>query len=192
MKRKISATAVMLAALFLIGAAAAVRAKILHARYPDPEIFTYEYGDSPRIGGYSITFSGWQWGEEALIEDRFPDYVLFYEDETGENREAVRVGLVGLTVQKAEKEAEPLDLTRFSFSSGGWGNQFDMELFYLLNPEGVSLKLDLSGGETKEIWLPMIMRESNFTAAQWEEVDQRDFYLNVQYYPEHIRFVCPR
>lgn len=168
----------------------AIRAGLLRARYPDPEILTCEYGDSVQTGGYSITFDGWQWGDESLIGDRFPDYHLIYEEEP-EGGEEARVGLIELTIRRSEEEAEPLDLTRFAFSSESWGNQFDMELFYLLNPGGGSLMIDLPEGEMTTLCFPMVMLESNFTADQWKEIDRRTFYLNVRFYPEHIRFALP-
>lgn len=31
-----------------------------------------------------------------------------------------------------------------------------------------------------------------FPQEQWANIDNRAFYINFQYYPEHIRFLCPR
>jgi len=82
-------------------------------------------------------------------------------------------------------------LTDISFSSGAWGNQFDMELFYILNPELDSMVLDLPVGEPQQVTIPLIISESQFTEAQWRAIDSREFYIDLQFYPEHIRFLCP-
>lgn len=137
-----------------------------------------------------MTFSGWEWGDGSLVKEKFPDYILVYPREDGLAEDA-RVGLICFTVTKTSPGGDILDFTAMGFSSGAWGNQFDLELFYLLNPELNSPFLDLPDGGTQEVILPLILLETQFTEEQWEEIDSREFYVNIQYYPEHIRFLCP-
>lgn len=166
------------------------KAWALHDRYPDPPIRTCRYGESIGLGSYRMTFSGWEWGDGSLVKEKFPDYILVYPREDGLAEDA-RVGLICFTVTKTSPGGDILDFTAMGFSSGAWGNQFDLELFYLLNPELNSPFLDLPDGGTQEVILPLILLESQFTEEQWEEIDSREFYVNIQYYPEHIRFLCP-
>lgn len=77
------------------------------------------------------------------------------------------------------------------FSSGAWGNQFDIELFYRLNPTLNDMVLDLEVGSIQQVTLPLTLNENHFSQEQWENIDDREFYINFQYYPEHIRFQCP-
>ncbi len=190
MKERISAAKASVCGMVLFFCLCAWKGMALHDRYPDPQIWTFQYGESVRIGSYQMRFSGWQWGDESLIKERFPDFILVYPGEDGVSGDA-RVGLIGFTVTKISQGSDILDLTAMGFSSGAWGNQFDLELFHLLNQELDSPVLDLAVDGTRKVILPMTMQEAQFTAAQWEEIDSREFYINIQYYPEHIRFLCP-
>lgn len=120
-----------------------------------------------------------------------PNFKLAYMDVDGKTEDA-RVGLINFTITKNSDSEDRFDLANIGFSSGAWGNQFDMELFYMLNADLDSMVLDFPVGEQQQIVFPLTLLESQFTAAQWVEVDSREFYINLQYYPEHIRFLCPR
>ena len=190
MKKYIPAGTVPALCLLLFFCWAAWEGNVLHSKYPDPQIRTYPYGETLLSGSYQITFSGWQWGNESLVKAEFPGFVLAWAGKDG-REEDVRVGMVGLTITKASDDGDILDLSDMGFSSGAWGNQFDLELFYLLNPGLKDMVLDLAVGEVQQVTLPLTVLESQFTAAQWADIDSREFYVNVQYYPEHIRFLCP-
>lgn len=190
MKKHISVYAVSLCCILLFFCLALRRGAALHKQYPDPPIRTYQYGESIRIGSYQMMFGGWQWGDESLVKAKFPDFILVYPQEDG-LIEDVRMGLISFTVTKISQDKDILDLTNMGFSSGAWGNQFDLELFHLLNPDLDSPRLNLAAGKMQEIVLPMTMLETQFAPTQWKDIDNRKFYINVQYYPEHIRFLCP-
>jgi len=164
------------------------RALALHDAYPDPLIQTCQLGETVQYNSCQITFSGWQWGDGSLLDSRLPGYVPSgAQGRPGD----VRAGLIELTVKKSSEGVESFDLADISFSSGAWGNQFDLELFYLLNPGSNSIALDLEPGEKQSVVLPITLLKSQFPETEWRKIDSRQFYINIQYYPEHIRFACP-
>ena len=188
MKRRITAFLFVCLCGLLFFCAASWRVLALHKEYPDPQIQTCQSGETLRHNSYDITFSEWQWGNGSLISAAFPDFVFAG---TREGPEDVRVGLIMLTIRKNSESAEHFDLTDISFSSGAWGNQFDLELFYMLNPTWDSLALDLKAGEEQSVILPLTMLRIQFPPKEWEMIDNREIYINIGYYPEHHRFVCP-
>ena len=48
--------------------------------------------------------------------------------------DSVRVGLITLSVTKVKDDTTSLDLTSLAFEIGTNWNQYDMELFFILNP----------------------------------------------------------
>lgn len=161
----------------------------INIRYPSPEVWTGGFGDSVRVGSYTITFSGWQWSDGTLLQELCPGF-CFIRDENGEEYPAdrERVGLATLTVTKREKDDGVLDLTGIAFESGAWGNQFDMELMYLLNPDLKGLHLQMEQGESAEIIFPVVMLDQQFSEEAWERIDRRSFYMVLEYYPKKLRF----
>lgn len=212
MTRKIMRTlGIMLSAIAF--AAIGCRLYWINARYPGPIEQTWGLGDSVQVGDYTITFQDWRWSDGEILQSLCPGF-CFLLDEEGEeypvSRE--RIGLVTLSITKAGRDqagtdqartdqaganqamtddaAKMLDLTGMAFESGAWGNQFDMELMYLLNPRLESLRPQLEEGESVEIILPMAMTDQQFTREQWERIDRRVFYVVLDYYPAKIRFRC--
>lgn len=182
---------IMLLLLIMVLCCAGYQIYWLNTRYPSPKVQTGGLGDFVQAGSYQITFSDWQWSDGTLLQERCPEF-CFLLDEDG-NAYPVhheRVGLVTLTVMKTEEDQSVLDLTSFSFESGAWGNQFDMELLYLLNPQLEGLRLCLEQGESREIVFPLTTSNQQFTERDWERIDDRQFYMVLQYYPEKLRFRC--
>lgn len=164
---------------------------VLHGKYPDPQIQTFQYGETVQIGGYQITFSGWQWGLSDLLLEKCPGFVLVSTKADGITEDA-RIGLIELTITKTSAGGEALDLTDIAFSSGAWSNQFDAELYFLLNPEQNTMVMDMETGQVWQVILPITMLESQFPEAQWEHINSRKLFIDLQYYPQHIRFACPQ
>ncbi len=162
----------------------------MHRQYPNPEIQTYAYGETADLGSYEITFDNWEEGNLNLVQERAPDFQI-YTGEADSRAEEVRAGFIHFTIDKTGDGKDVFDISNVSFSSGAWGNQFDMDLFYQLNPDMRDMIVNLAPGEQQKITLPFILQKSHFTQAQWAEIDNRTIYIDLQYYPEHIRFVCP-
>lgn len=189
MKRKLS-VCITIACILLFFCFAVWKGTMLNGKYPDPQIVTYQYGETVLVDGYEISFTGWQWGDSKIISAILPDFDIDYTDESGDVYES-RVGLIDLTITKVSDDGGYIDLASIGFSSGAWGNQFDMELFYLLNPTLNDMLLDLEVGTIQQITLPLTLNETHISQEQWENIDDREFYINFQYFPEHIRFLCP-
>lgn len=159
--------------------------------YPSPKVWTGELQDSVQMGKYSITFTDWQWADGTLLKELCPRYRMI-TDENGMEypAERERVGLITLKIEKGEEGQSILDLTNIAFESGAWGNQFDMELMYLLNPQLEGLWIQMEKGECREIIFPMTMLDLQFAEREWERIDEREFYIVLEYYPEKLRFRC--
>lgn len=200
MKKYISKFHIILLCILLFFCITIWKGTILHQKYPNPQIETYDYQETVQVGNYEICFDGWEWGNESLIQKDIPNYELIYTQDDGKIAD-VRVGLIHFTITKTSKMqntsasnsiySDYFDMSNIGFSSGTWGNAFDMELFYQLNPQLKSMVLDLTENEVQEVTLPLILLELQFTTKQWAEIDKRRFYINLQYYPKHIQFICP-
>ena len=142
----------------------------LNARYPSPSVQTYGLHESIQAGGYTITFSDWQWENSSMQE---------------------RTGIAELTVTKNTADGSALDLTNNSFESGAWGSQFDAQLMFGLNPDLESLLLQMNEGESRSIRFPITIIDRQFTEERWNRIDERVFSIVLQYYPEKLQFECP-
>ncbi|MDE7424033.1 MAG: hypothetical protein K2N51_10100 [Lachnospiraceae bacterium] len=190
-KHRIKIIGMVLAAILLIGGIG-YRLYWINACYPSPQVKTYSFNESIEAGNYRITFSDWQWGDGTNIYKMYPEYV-YLTDEKGNAYPAskMRVGILELTVTKTADDESIVALENIAFESGAWGNQFDLELAYLMNPDLEGLRIKMKADESRKILLPMIMNDTHFTDEQWRNIDQRKFYIVLQYYPEKIRFECP-
>ena len=199
MKKYISKFQIILLCILLFFCITIWKGTILYQKYPNPQIETYDYQETVQVGNYKICFDGWEWGNENLIQKDFPDYEFIYKQD--EKTTDVRVGLIHFTITKNSQIPDAsssnsiyndyFDISDIGFSSGTWRNAFDMELFYQLNPQLKSMVLDLKENEVQEVTLPLILLELQFNTKQWAEIDKRLFYINLQYYPKHIQFICP-
>lgn len=158
----------MLATLIMDGIG--YRLFLLNARYPSPHVQTYRLHESIEAGGYTITFSDWQWKSGSPQE---------------------RTGIAELTVTKTTADETALDLTNISFESNAWGSQFDSQLMFDLNPDLESLLLQMNEGESNAIRFPITMIDQQFTAKRWKGIDERVFSIVLQYYPEKLQFESP-
>lgn len=169
----------------------------VNLRYPSPEIWTGGPDDSIQVGNYTITFADWQWSDGTLLQELCPGYcLLMVEDGTEEGTfreypaDRERVGLITLRIEKRQEDGSILDLTGIAFESGAWGNQFDMELMYLLNPQLEGLRIQMEKGECREIIFPLTMLDLQFGENAWEQIDEREFYMVLEYYPKKLQFRC--
>lgn len=159
----------------------------LYQQYPNPQITTYLYGEAAQIGSYAVVIGDWQWDDGSGIAERFPEY-NFYLPLIDERLAELRVGLITFHVTKNQEGDDRFAFPNVAFSSGAWSNQAEMELFFLLNSHLKSMTLDLAVGETEKVILPLVVMEHQFTQKQWQEVENREYYIDLQFYPEHVRF----
>lgn len=177
--------------LTLVLAGFGCRIWLLNTKYPSPKEQTREPGDCVRLEGYAVTFTDWRWSDGEILHELCPGFHLLTDEEGNEYPVSQeRIGLALLTIEKVGAEDDELDLTSIAFESGSWGNQFDMELMYLLNPQLESLRPQLEEGERMEILLPMALTDQQFTQDQWKGIDSRTFYVVLEHYPHKTRFRC--
>ena len=177
--------AVISALLFLLLLA---RCVYINMQYPSPNVYTYKKGETVHMGNYEISLTGWKWGNGEIIHEVYPGYVLIEKDGEEYPVEQQRVGLAELTLKKIKEDERGFDVTSVWFESGGWGNQFDLELFEHLNPE-LNFR-EMQKGDTVKVTFPITMVDIQFSSKSWKNIDGRDFYIVLQYYPEKIQLLC--
>lgn len=179
---------------FILLATFAIDARIywINARYPSPSVKTYELNDSIQLESYEITFCNWQWGNGQLLHQVYPGYRLL-PNESGNDHpaESMRLGIAELQITKTKNDDSTLDLTKIYYESGAWGNMFDAELMYRINPGLQKLVFRLNQGESVKIHMPITMIDQQFSNNHWRKIDSRTFYVVLQYYPNKILLKCP-
>ena len=172
---------------------AAVLARIVYLNhcYPSPKVITYTENDTIKLGNYEIKQTGWEWGDGSLLKEKCPDYVYHQMDDGSEYPfDSVRVGFITLSVTKVKDDTTSLDLTSLAFEMGTNGNQYDMELFFKLNPTLEALEIKLNAGEETSFVIPYTMNEQQVSKKDWNRVDKMKLYMVLQYYPQKIRLCC--
>ena len=171
----------------------AVLARIVYLNhcYPSPKVITYTDNDTIKLGNYEIKQTGWEWGDGSLLKEKCPDYVYHQMDDGSEYPfDSVRVGFITLSVTKVKDDTTSLDLTSLAFEMGTNGNQYDMELFFKLNPTLEALEIKLNAGEEASFVIPYTMNEQHVSKKDWNRVDKMKLYMVLQYYPQKIRLCC--
>ena len=143
----------------------AVLARIVYLNhcYPSPKVITYTENDTIKLGNYEIKQTGWEWGDGSLLKEKCPDYVYNQMDDGSES---------------------------LAFEMGTNGNQYDMELFFKLNPTLEALEIKLNAGEEASFVIPYTMNEQQVSKKDWNRVDKMKLYMVLQYYPQKIRLCC--
>ena len=162
----------------------------VNLQYPSPKVRTYSKGEVMYFGNYEISLTGWRWGDGEIIHEIYPGYILIEKDGEEYPTNQQRVGLAEVTIKKVEDDNTFLDFTSMWFESGAWGNQFDMELFMHINPQLDGLGLKMKKGETATVTFPITMLDIQFSSGSWKNIDDREFYVVLQFYPEKIRLLC--
>lgn len=167
-----------------------IRCIYLNLQYPNPAIITTQNGNVLTIGNYDISLTGWTWGDGEIIHKVYPGYHLIEIDGEESPTKQERVGLAEVTIHKVKNDSTTLDLSGVTFESEAWGNQFDFDLFMHLNPNLDNLILELSEDETVTVTFPITMLDIQFSEKSWKNIDNRQFYIVVQYYPEKRQLIC--
>lgn len=189
-KRILSKTSVLsfiiaVVLLILIG-----RFIYMSSKYPSPEVETFQNDEVMQIGNYEITLTNCKWSDGEVVHQICPGYKLVEIDGEEYPAEQERVGLAEILVRKTGEDNTILDLSEITFESGAWGNQFDLELFSILNPSVEGLILDLENEEEIKIVFPITMLDIQFSESAWKNVDERNFYIVLQYYPVKYQLQC--
>ena len=167
-----------------------IRCVYLNLQYPNPTIFATKSDNVITINNYEISLTAWKWGDGEIIQEVYPGYHLIEIDGEEYPTNQERVGLAEVTIHKVKNDSTSLDLSEVTFESGSWGNQFDFDLFMHLNPNLDNLMLKLSEDETVTVTFPITMLDIQFSEKSWENIDNRQFFIVVQYYPEKRQLAC--
>ena len=59
-----------------------------------------------------------------------------------------------------------------------------------INQELEGLRLEMKAGESQDILFPIATGEIQFPQKEWDMIDQRDFYIVIDYYPVKYQLLC--
>ncbi len=181
--------ALVIYGVVLIGVAS--RFIFLNTEYPSPQIKTYSLGETICLGNYNFTLKEWKWQDGEIVHELLPGYHLINTFNGKEYPvEKERVGLATVIIEKTHEDDTYLDLTDITFESGAWGNQWDQDIMFGINKGLDSLLLDMKEGECREIIFPITMADFHFAESDWREIDRRDFYIVLEYYPVKYQLLC--
>lgn len=147
------------------------RVTVLNQSYPDPQIRAAGEGEALQLGNYVWRLEEADWRDGAYLKDKFPNYIVAYgEDGREYSTEKECVLLIRVNISKTQDDDTWLDLTETAFESGPWHNQFDPELFELLNPDVPLIGFMLQAGSSVMLTFPVILLKDTFTENQWGDV----------------------
>lgn len=174
---------VLLAVTGILAILGIARYKILNARYPDPTVHIAEAGEEISFDNYSFKLKDWKWSDGTIVDDILPGYeLLVYSDGKEYPAEKEKIALATIEIGKNEEDDSYLDLRSIAFEMGAWHNQWDIELFEALNGDD-SLEINLNVGEKREIILPIIMYNFQFTEKEWENIEKNKVNIVLACYP---------
>ena len=183
---KIINRAIVLILLLLAG----TRYYAVNAQYPSPKVETYAKGETLELGNYRFTLKKWEWHNGEIYQELMPGYVWLTENGKSYPSEKERVGIATVTIEKWKDDDTFLDLTNITFESKAWGNQWDHGFFMGINQELEGLRLEMKAGESRDILFPIAAGEIQFPQKEWDRIDQRDFYIVIDYYPVKYQLLC--
>lgn len=117
-------------------------------------------------------------GAENMIED-----LLF----PGE----MRLLWVEVEFRNIGTESAVLDCLELGAETIGWANIPNVELYYALNRNGQSLKIELDRGEKCCYKLPFLMLKENYRGSEWEKAKERAYYITLSLYPVKKMIALP-
>lgn len=161
-----------------------VRYYWLNSKYPNPSEISAGFQEPLDLGGYTFELTSWEWGTGEAIKSLLPDYTLIMDEQGKEypaDKEKVAFATVRIT--KNDEQDNKLDLTNIAIESGAWHDQWDYVVFEALNGNS-SLVLSMDKGESYEIIFPIVLYEFQFHSYQWKNVENREFRIVLNNYPE--------
>ncbi len=187
MRRKRKIIIVTAAICLLLGVLWVVRYRSLNHLIPNPEMTKFGIGESVNMGGVSFTLQQVEMLNGNEIKKVAPNVdIVTNADGTAYDREKIRAVFFHVQIEKTGSDNESIDFTKISAESGAWGNGINAQLFMVLNP-GVSIEKNvLEKNEIEEIILPFSMADTMFKKDDWKKIDEREFGVVFQLYPEKI------
>lgn len=169
--------------LFLLLFFIMLRIWYINRTYPEPKVKTYSQGETLRTQDFELTLEIWKFYNQTDLEQLLANNHI---DDIAPKAQK-KMFCTQLSVKNITNEVNSIDITDFSFESLAWHNQWDMELFYILN--GTSdMIFELAPGETCDVILPIILYDFQFKTHSWKNITQRPFFLVISYYPTKYVF----
>lgn len=151
---------------------------VLNTRYPSPKVESVSMNQELKLKDYSVKMISWDWEKKGYFKSIYPHY-------TSVEGVASKQVIVTLQITKITNKKTKFDFRTTAFESGGWANQWDVDLFEQLNEPG-SLVFTLNKGETKIIKIPLNLLEIQFKKNAWNNIEKRPFFWVVQNYPKKL------
>ncbi len=164
--------------------ACALRIVWVNQEYPNPDVASVGLNESLECGAYSVKLVLWEWFDGEVLKEIAPDYsVLSNADGSDYDTQKEKVALATIEICKEVEGDVPFDFTSVTLESGAWNNQWDNVIFEALNGEDC-YNIMLEKGEKKQVIIPVILFEMQFSERQWKKVQEREYHIVFSNYPE--------
>jgi hypothetical protein len=156
----------------------------LNKQYPNPRVYEAQINKKMIMGDYSIEMVSWEWNDGEVIKDIVPDYsILTNSDGTDYPNDKEKVALATIQITKNGNIDDTFDFTNVAIESGAWHNQWDSVVFEAINGEDC-YSLDMKNGEKKQITIPIVLYDFQFSDSQWNSIEKRKFCVVFSNYPD--------
>ena len=95
--------------------------------------------------------------------------------------EDVKIYLVKVVYSNKARDKKMVDTRPVSVEKTGYTNATEMMFYGICNP--FDLEFELKSGEEREVILPYILSAFEFTTAEWQKLEDEEFYLSTTRYP---------
>lgn len=176
---------VVILAMILIGS----RYYMLNKVYSNPVNCQAGLNEKLILGDYTFEMGQWEWKDGTILKDMMPEYIMLFQSDGNEYPpEKEKVAFVSLTITKNSSTSNYLDLSNIGIESGAWHDQWDGQVFEHLNGED-GLVLHMEEGEERNILIPVVLYEFQFSKKEWENIENREFRVVLENYPEKYMLV---
>lgn len=167
----------------LIGGTAAGYKRI-NTMFPAREIKEIELGEQTEYQeGILISVESAKWLEGAEKEE------IYELADQISMRPIDEVGIVEVSVvlENQTEQIKEAVMTDLYLESTGVGNGVVLELTEMMPERYGSLRQELEPGERKEVVYPYVIWASWFPKSEWENIQDREFWLTFSSYPVKTR-----
>ena len=161
----------------------------LNQEYRNPVIKKYSINQPLEMGDFQFTLKQMKLIDGTELEELAPDVILATNaDGTPYSKDKLRVCLAYIEIKKRGDSDDTLDFTKVTIESGAWGNGINNAIFSALNPNVSISKIKMAQNETQNVVLPFSMIDTMFKDADWKHINERNFSIIFNLYPEKIIF----
>ena len=149
----------------------------INVQYPVQEALIYTQGEKVCIENLYISVTSHQWMQEKEL--------MNYNIEEIASLGKRKVLLLNLHMENSTVQTRQMHLYTYLLEYDYYSNAINLELFMELNPRE-SLTVTLEPGEQKNLKVPFLLYEKQFTERQWSQIEEKTGGLIVSLNPQKI------